>query len=222
MPQSPRTQGVEKPRVDQPSDSMATAAAAAAAAAVAAANAAVVAVAAASAAGFGNEGVASPAGGIGMVQRPASLGLQRASSAGARRRDLGLGTLYKDLDCTGTSGGSMCGSLSARGLASHGDAQARALKRQAPASPLPRKTLPSISARASLSPSPRRITSSNVDARENRAGRISALKSELDLLKSKRGTIRQQLQHFRASQTKLPDEAAEPCELRLTCDVPED
>jgi len=44
----------------------------------------------------------------------------------------------------------------------------------------------------------------------SRAGRISALKSELDLLKSKTGTIRQQLQHFKASQTKLPDEAAEP------------
>jgi hypothetical protein len=205
MPKSPCTQGEERPPLERPPGSVAAAAAAAAAAAVAAATAA----------GFGSEWVASPGRGINLVQRPASLGPQRASSAGTRRQDPGRGAIYKGLDCIGISGGGMCGSLSARGL--QGEAQSRALKPHSPASPL-RKTMSSISARNSVSPSPRRIISSKGDARETCAGRIDALKSELDLLRSKTGTIRQQLQNFKASQSFLLShntaEAAEPREFR--------
>lgn len=195
MHQLPHTQGMERPP-----DSVAAAAATAVAAAVAAATAA----------GFGNKWNGTSGGGL--VQRSASLGPRRPSSAaaGARRRDLGCG---------------MCGSLSSRGLASPGDAHARILKAQAPASPLLRKTLSSISARTSVSPSTLRITSSNVDARESCAGRISALKSELDLLKSKTGTMRQQLQRFKASQSSLlahnTTEVAELREPRCNGGAPE-
>lgn len=84
MPQSPHTQGVEKPLVEEPPDSMAAAAAAAAAAATAAAASAT--AAAVAAAGFRNEGVPSPAGDMSLFQRSASLEPQRACSAGARRR----------------------------------------------------------------------------------------------------------------------------------------
>jgi len=202
--QSPCAQEGEQHSVERPSGSVTEAAAAAAAAAVAAANAL----------GFDSEWAASPAGGIGLVQGPASLDPPRASSAGTRRQDPGRSAIYKGRDCIGTKGGRMCGSLSARGLASQGDAQARILRPQPPEPPL-RKTSSNISARASVSPSPRRIASSNIDARERCAGRISALKSELDLLRDKTGTIRQQLQHFKASQSSLLSHStAEVAELR--------
>jgi len=178
----------------------------------AAAAAASATAAAAAAAGFHSEGVPSPAGGISHFQRSASLEPQRACSAGARWRDPSFGTTYSGFDCTAMSGGGMCGGLSPRGLAPQGDAQERVFKPRAPASPRPRQA-------------PWCIASSKDAGRESSDGRISALKSELDLLKSRTGSIRQQLQHFMASQssrlTHSTDEAAEQREPRFADGFPE-
>lgn len=110
------------------------------------------------------------------------------------------------------SGGGMCGGLSPRALAPQVDAQETVFKPKAPASPLSRQA-------------PWCIASSKVDARESCDGRISALKSELDLLKNRTGSIRQQLQHFMASQssrlTHSTDEAEEQREPRFTDGFPE-
>jgi len=182
MAQSSRTQEVERPPVERPPGSVATAAAAAAAA-----------VAAVTAAGS-SERVTSSAEGLCLLQRPASHDCQRASNAGAWRQDSGRVAMYR-----GMNGVGKCGNLSARGHASQGDAPARIFKPQV-STPQLRKTLTSNLARASVSTSPRRIASSNKDSCE---GRISALKSELDFLRDKTGTIRQQLKHFKATQSSL-------------------
>lgn len=173
MPQAPRTTQAEGHLVERSPGSVAAAAGAAVAAAEAAATVA----------GLGSERVASPAEGIGRVQGPASLELQRR-------------------DCISINGGGMCGNLSARGHAPPDDVQAKRMK-----------------ARASRSSSPRHLRSSMVDARESCAGRIDTLKSELDRLRNKTGTIRQQLQHFKASQNSLLShstaKASVPCEPRF-------